>query len=618
MGKISTVWWALAAMAVAGCGARSTGVTTTTSTDAGDASTDGGIAPPVDSGTFRLPIQTTAVDSVDILFGIDNSSSMSANQANLARNFAVLVNQLVMPPDANMDGIPDYLPVKSIHVGVVSSDLGTPGSTLPSCLNSDLGDDGLLNPIRNGLAIRSHQPWTTAAAGVRPARCMNVPDQYPSFLTFDAATTDAAVFRDDFVCNAYLSIGGCGLEQQLESAYRALVVHNPREAAGNTDPNAGFVRSNAVLAVVIVSDEEDGSTRDCRYAESGVACTDGIGVFDSTSAAWSSADLNLRFYMYQPGSAQDPTWNLDRYMNPHVPSRGFTSLKPNHPENVIFAAIAGVPIVLPQTAAMETDYDTLLGTMANGSDGYTHDSPEGPVSMRQANMDPSCSTRTVPACRREGSSYDPAHPVCDPTVQYFAWPSRRVVEIAHRFQSTYQNGAVSSICQNDYTGALTQIVKRIQQRLSGRCLPRVLATTTPVCCDATGLPLGCSTGGLCDGRANPTAVSVGCEVREKLPSGFADVAGWCSAAHGRRRATGSAATEDGRAVCLVSQVAVTAGMTAPAASHGFFYDTTVDPANPSCTQRISFTDNDSVPTGADATIECVQSNNTSTSADAGR
>ena len=564
-----------------------------------------------------LAIQNNAVDSVDILFEIDNSNSMAANQANLSRNFATLINQLVSPPDANMDMVPDYPPVKSLHVAVISSDLGTPGSTVPSCANSDIGDDGLLNPIRNGQAIRSHQPWTTAPAGARPARCMNSSDQFPSFLTFDATTTNPAEFRDDFVCNAYLSTGGCGLEQQLEAAYRALVVHNPREQAGNTDPNAGFVRPNAVLAIVIVSDEEDGSVRDCRYAETGVPCTDGIGVFDSTSNAWAATDLNLRFYMYQTASMQDPTWNLDRYMNPRVPNRGFTSLKPNRPENVIFAAIAGVPITLPQTPNGQTDYDALLGRMPDGSDGLTAMSPEGPVSMRQRNMDPSCSTRVVPACRREGSSYDPMRPACDTAVQYFALPSRRIVEIARRFQTTYNNGSVSSICRNDYTQALEQIVQRIQQRLQGRCLPRVLATTRTTCCDATGRPLGCSTGTLCDARTNPTAISVGCEVREKLPTTI-NAAEWCTTAHGRRRAPGAAATEGGRAVCLVSQVAGIPGMAAPAGSHGFFYDTTVDPANQSCTQRISFTDGDSVPTGAEATIECVQSDNTSTTADAGR
>ena len=206
--------------------------------------------------------------AADLLFVIDNSGSMAANQANLSRNIADFFGAL------GAEAV-------SLHVGVISTDLGTPGSTVPSCSNSDVGDDGLLNPIRNGQAIRSHQPWTTAPAGVRPARCMTVPTQYPSFLTFDAATSDPMAFRDDFVCNAYLSVGGCGLEQQLESLYRALVVRNPREQPGNTDPNAGFVRPDAVLGIVMFSDEEDGSVRDCRYAESGVPCTDGIGVFDS-------------------------------------------------------------------------------------------------------------------------------------------------------------------------------------------------------------------------------------------------------------------------------------------------------------------------------------------------
>src|SRR5581483_5128873 len=165
-----------------------------------------------------------------------------------------------------------------------------------------------------------HEPWTqSVATGVRPARCMNDPNQYPSFLTFDATMTSdpmyAANFRDDFVCNAFLAIQGCGLEAQLESAYRALVIHNPRAEAGNRDPNAGFVRDDAVLGIVMLTDEEDGSVRDCRYAERDASgrprpCNDALSVYDVTSPAWSSSDLNLRFYMYQPGGPQDPNWTL--------------------------------------------------------------------------------------------------------------------------------------------------------------------------------------------------------------------------------------------------------------------------------------------------------------------
>jgi hypothetical protein len=480
---------------------------------------------------------------------------------------------------------------------VVSSDLGTPGSTVPSCANSDVGDDGLLNPIRNGQALRTHEPWTTLAPGERPARCGMDPNQYPSFLTFTADATDAVAFAEDFVCNAFLSTGGCGLEQQLESVYRALVVHDPRDRPGNMDPNAGFVRDNAVLALVIISDEEDMSVRDCRYAERGRPCTDALSVFDSTSGQWSSSDLNLRAYQYRPGSDQDPTWPLDRYIDPTNPARGFLSLKPGHPDLVVFAAITGVPINPPLRAGSqdEIDWDQLLGRNADGSDGYTAMSAEGPISMRQANTDPACvmvNNRVVPACRLEGSPYDPTHPPCDGNTQYFAWPSRRLATVARRFADTYRNGMVSSICRRDYAGALRQIVEKIQQNLTGRCLPRVLPTTPPLC-DASGQPAGCAS------AANGHLITVPCIVRETLPAGMTA----CDAAHGRHA---SGRDVDGRTQCLVDQVPVVPGGAPAAGGHGFYYDTSVDPLGPTCGQRISFTTGDSLPTGASAVIECVQ------------
>ncbi len=575
-----------------------------------------------------LPVENNTVDQVDILFEIDNSNSMRDNQVNLARNFNVLISQLVNPPINPMTMRRDYPPVKSMHVGVISSDLGTPGSMVPSCANSDVGDDGILNPIRNGPAIRSHQPWTSAAPGVRPMRCENRPDQYPNFLEFNADTSDAAVFTEDFVCNALLSVGGCGLEQQLESAYRALVIRQSRAGIpGNMDPNAGFVRENAVLAIVMVTDEEDGSVRDCRYREPGDpdgACpADGsgsrLGVFDSTNPSWSSADLNLRFYMYQPGGAQDPTWPLNRYIDPARPNRGFTSLKPGRPDFVIFAAIAGVPINLPQIAGSSNpndpanlDWGTLLGAAPDGSQGLVTMSTEGPVSMRQRNADMNCATRVVPACRREGSTYDPA--ACDTTRQYFAWPSRRIVEVARRFAVTYQgNGTVSSICKNDYSDALRTIVQRIQSRLGGRCLPRVLETTPRLCCNAMGQPAGCvpasqanaDGGTTCTPPTDTTTVQVNCTVRESLPSSVT-AAQWCVPARGRRAGGRDA---NNRETCIVNQLPVVIGQRPAAGGEGFFYDTTPGEGADACPQRISFTQNANLAPGASAIIECVQSQN---------
>ncbi len=151
-----------------------------------------------------------------------------------------------------------------------------------------------------------------------------------------------------------------------------------------------------------------------------------------------------------------------------VPEASFTSVKPGRPGNVVFAALAGVPIQFPQTGSGDVDWEALLGSNPDGSDGYTGMSPEGPVSMRQRNMDPSCSTRVVPACRHEGSSYDPMRPPCSTDQQYFALPSRRVAEVARRFAATYQTGTVSSICRNDYGQALDGVERLIGSRLCAR------------------------------------------------------------------------------------------------------------------------------------------------------
>jgi hypothetical protein len=300
---------------------------------------------------------------------------------------------------------------------------------------------------------------------------MNDPNQYPTFLTFEAARTDAAAFREDFVCNAFLSTNGCGLEQQLESAYRALLVNDARERAGSTSPNAGFVRDEAVLAIVVITDEEDGSVRDCRYAErdpvSGrpMPCTDALDVYNAASPRWGDTDLNLRFYLYRQGESTDPSWPLDRYLDPTNRARGYLAMKPGHPERVIFAAIAGVPINLPMRPGGTLDWDALLGRRADGSDALDMLSVEGPISMRQANRDMQCPLRMVPACRREGTRYDGGRPQCLTTEQYYAWPSRRVAALARRFDETLGNAALSSICRNSYENALTEIVARIQARL---------------------------------------------------------------------------------------------------------------------------------------------------------
>ncbi len=564
-----------------------------------------------------------AIDKVDLLVVVDNSNSMRDNQSNIAAQLRPMIESLTSPPDRDGDGRPDYPAVRDLHVGVVSTDLGTPGATVPGCSNSDVGDDGLLNPIRNGLAMRRHEPWTTAPPpGFRPDDC-NREDQFPSFISFQSGQTDVTQFTHDFHCNVAVHIGGCGLEQPLEAAYRALVWHRADGRPGNMDPNSGFLRDDALLAILVLSDEEDGSVRDCRFAEQGVPCNEAIDVFQMGSTRWGSANLNSRFYTYAPGSPQDPTWPLERYVDPRNPNRGFLSLKPGHPERVLFAAITGVPLDLPTRSVggdTRTDWDALLGApdpsdrenflTRNSSTAYDNPvSPSGPISMRQSNQDPACPDRVVPSCRRQGSTYDPMRPACQTMEQYFAWPSRRIAEIARRFDESplcngrpCHSGLVTSICRNSYADATNQIVEQISSRLIGRCLARVLQQ-----------------------RAATDGNLVDCVVRESLPAGAA-----CDPAHGRRPAldrNGRPLADPNdltRVVCDVAQLPTRADGTPNLASPacfdincddssratvpgaGFYYDTQPDPSEPNCRQRITMTSNATTPVGARVHLECIQ------------
>lgn len=128
------------------------------------------------------------------------------------------------------------------------------------------------------------------------------------------------------------------------------------------------------------------------------------------------------------------------------------------------------------------DYDRLLGTpTVNHNDFYRRNSATairgtqadaGPFSMVQANMSRECS-HVVPACRAEGSVFDPAHPCSNS--QYMAFPSRRIVEVARRFSEDLRcgnapcdNGYVSSICARSFESAMLQIGHKIARRMAGR------------------------------------------------------------------------------------------------------------------------------------------------------
>jgi|GEM_PF-459312 len=601
--------------------------------------------PNLQSG-ITLSLAAQGIDEVDVLFEIDNSGSMLGNQANLANNLPRLIAGLFPTTPGAVS------PIRSLRVGVITSDLGSLGARTTSCERSPrVGDDARLNPFMSGEATRAA---ASTQAGIPSPPDVTCADRagLPAFLSFSSTSRS----HGEFVCEAFVGASGCGYEQQLEAVYRALVVHRADAPARSAAaPNGGFLRPNAILAIIIVTDEEDGSVVDCENTHPDEPCTaeerrrferirhPTEGVFQGASSLWagigSSRALNNRFYLYADGSAQDPTWSVDRYIDLARPNHGLLRLKPGHPERIIFPAIAGVPTerdiprpadYVPGVGLPRVQWDRLLGavptdrgfTGLQSSVGSTRE--DGRVSMRRGDVDCRCGggaaegctaplvpvvgyERVLPACWRPGSARTVQNGVEQPMpctftggAAYFALPSRRIAEVARRFDALSDgNGMVYSVCETNYRGPIDDIVYRIQRR-AGRCLPRPVETTPTDCPAGSGLQ-GC--------------VRTNCTVREFLPAGT-DVAAACSRQRGRT--PGGYDPQRGLQTCVVNQVTLRLGEAPPAGHEGFYYDTRPDPASPACRQHVEFTDNARLWREATAELQCVQANlGAASDADAG-
>jgi hypothetical protein len=170
---------------------------------------------------------------LDILFVVDNSPSMIEEQQSLATNFPLMIDAL-----STLDG---GLP--NLHIGVVTSDLGTSGSQ-----------------TQPGPAIGAG-PGACAGTGMSGdlVQVSGMTDHFLSDIDDGAGgrtTNYTGALRDEFGTLALVGDQGCGFEQHLGAMRRAL--------DGNPN-NAGFLRPDANLAVVVLADEDDCSVADSAF-----------------------------------------------------------------------------------------------------------------------------------------------------------------------------------------------------------------------------------------------------------------------------------------------------------------------------------------------------------------
>ncbi len=362
---------------------------------------------PRTTSTVVERLTQSAVDKIDLLLAIDNSISMADKQQILAEAVPDLVERLVKPICVNLEtgdpaepplsvdaagecptGLkPEFPPIKDINIGIISSSLGA--LTAQNCTDLSKGQDDkghLLSRLIAGGNAETYQgkgflAWDPDSKRVPPG----------------TTTSEALIptLRD-----MVIGVGqtGCGYEMQLESVYRFLADPDPYESltAGadgrlvenGTDQvlltqRADFLRANSLLAILILSDENDCSvdvsgqgylvlgqapfyraTEECAGNPNDPCCTscalgnpDGCaadascgaqGTSDATRYAASDDHGNLRCFEQKRRYGVNFLYPVQRYVNafslPNIdPTR--RDLEPSDPKkavkNPIFQDLSG-------------------------------------------------------------------------------------------------------------------------------------------------------------------------------------------------------------------------------------------------------------------------------------
>ena len=252
------------------------------------------------SNVLVTRVNQTAVDKADLLFMVDNSISMADKQQILAEAVPVLVRRLVDPicmddqgnptgdnssADGCNPGVPEFNPIRNIHIGVITSSLGNHGGDVcvpdPSDpVGRNLNDEAqLIASVRTGLysyADRGFLTWDPRTGDATP-----VPDPHPEK---GANETNVDQFVTDFASHVSAAgERGCGYESSLEAWYRFLIDPEPtstitadmqtgysvRGAVNQTvlTQRSMFLRPDSLLAIVMLTDENDCSINDENYAQ---------------------------------------------------------------------------------------------------------------------------------------------------------------------------------------------------------------------------------------------------------------------------------------------------------------------------------------------------------------
>lgn len=416
-------------------------------------------------------------NKVDVLLVIDNSGSMGEEQANLAANFGAFVDEL------QLAGADYRLAVTTTDMGnvwcagttpergafqasscrgrlehFVSASSGADVSATACTDICELDDLGLLpTPIDDdgGSALR---PWIQSGGAVS-----NLPQGV------DAETA--------FRCMGPQGIDGCGFESPLEALRMALLrTQSPAE------PEYGFLREDAALSVVIVTDEVD-----CSVAPGGET------IFDQNGARtfWSNPSESF------PTSAV--CWNAG--VKCSGDATGYTCESADKRAD-------GSDATDPQEAVLRPvdDYVDLVYSIIDQSGDATrkvHVALLGGVPTNVADVGIPYADSSDPEFQKDFGIGAGCTGNAGGATQTAVPPVR-----LRDFARAFADDQIFSVCDADYTASLKAAVSELKPGLNGACLDACLEDTDAI---APGIQPDCNIFESADDfaeRAVPTCVDI--------------------------------------------------------------------------------------------------------------
>jgi hypothetical protein len=381
-------------------------------------------------------IEQVMTNDLDILFMVDDSSSMTPVQTNLIQNFPALIDVLKTLPA----GLPN------VRIAVTTSSMGAGAftSSVPGCMTPDFGRFITQNRSSTSCPPTGH---LCADAQLGPGA------SFIESLAGGTVNNFSGDIADVFCCLAQVGSTGCGFEQPLEAVRTALgdPVGDPTIGVPPRPGNPGFLRADATLAIVMITDEDDCSVPpdSLLFDPSQSRTTDPLGPL----ASFRCTEFGIRCSAGRPPRAatgplggctsNDDAIGADR-LRALVPARFyadyFRRLKAE-PDRVLISAVAGPAEPFLIFVDSMTQYPTLQH---------------------------SCSSSNMT----------------------FADPAVRLKAI---LDSAGDRGTFTSICQNNYAGAMQTIAARARTAMARQCAPHALAeqapVTRPLPLPAAGMPI---------------------------------------------------------------------------------------------------------------------------------